>query len=326
MKNATTRLAGLDLNLIVVLRELLRQRHVTRAAERVGVTQPAASAALARLRRHFGDDLLVRRGGHYELSPVGARLAEQVDAVCDDIEALLATGDGFDPLTTRREFRMVVPDHSIALMGGELAAALHDGAPHARLHLVPARAALTSTIEHTIHTVDGVVSQPTGRFRMPEMRSLRLYRDRWVCVVAADNDRFGTDVADPEALAGATWVVPYHDDADFPSVIPVSRQLARLGVRPKVAVRVDSFQAVPYLVAASSHVALVQERLALGCARSLPLRLLDCPGATDGFEARLWWHALNDDDAGHRWFRELVTRVARAVAPDRDPARARPSG
>ncbi|TCK24340.1 LysR family transcriptional regulator [Pseudonocardia endophytica] len=315
MKNATARLAGLDLNLLVVLRELLRQRHVTRAADRVGVSQPAASAALARLRRHFDDELLVRRGGRYELSPVGEQLAEQVETVCDGIEALFATGGGFEPATTRREFRMVLPDHTIALMGGELAAALHGGAPHARLHLMLARAALTSTIEDTIHTVDGVVSQPTARFRMPEMRSARLYRDRWVCVAAADNERFGRDVVDLDALAGATWVVPYHDDTDFPSVVPVSRELARLGLRPRVTVRVDSFQAVPHLVAASGHVALVQERLALAC--GLPLRLLDCPGPGGRFEARLWWHARNDDDPAHRWFRELVVRVARGTVPDR---------
>jgi len=72
-------LAKLDLNLLVILRELIRERNVTRAAERVAVTQPAASAALARLRRHFDDELLVRRGTDYLLSPLAEKLAEPLD-------------------------------------------------------------------------------------------------------------------------------------------------------------------------------------------------------------------------------------------------------
>src|SRR5690625_5061297 len=75
-------LANLDLNLLVALRELLRERHVTRAAERLGVTQPAMSAALARLRRHFDDGLLIRKGNQYVLSALAEELRTQVEAVC----------------------------------------------------------------------------------------------------------------------------------------------------------------------------------------------------------------------------------------------------
>ena len=323
MKTATSRLARLDLNLLVVLRELLRERNVTRAAERVGVSQPAASAALSRLRRYFDDELLVRRGSRYELSALAVQLVEQVESVCEGVERLLATGDGFDPATSRREFRIMMPDHAIAMMGQALSGAMNSEAEQARLHVVLVREALAATIVHTIRVVDCVISQPTSRFRIPEMRSTPLYGDRWVCVVAADNTRFGTDVADPDELASATWVVPYHDDADFPSVVPVSRQLARLGVRPRVAVRVDSFQAVPYLVASTDHVALMHERFARDCARTLPLRILECPGPLEPFEARLWWHERHDDDPGHRWFRGLVVRAARTPGGGAAPVSAR---
>jgi DNA-binding transcriptional LysR family regulator len=81
MPRPIAHLANLDLNLLVALRELLRERSVTRAAERLGVTQPAASAALSRLRRHFGDELLVRDRGEYTLTPLGAQLPEQADDV-----------------------------------------------------------------------------------------------------------------------------------------------------------------------------------------------------------------------------------------------------
>jgi DNA-binding transcriptional LysR family regulator len=310
VKSATTRLTQLDLNLLVVLRELLRERNVTRAAKRVGVSQPAASAALARLRRYFDDDLLVRRGGRYELSPLALALVDQVETVCEGVERLVATGSGFDPATTRREFEIVMSDYVIAVLGERLSALVNANAASARLNVVLVREALSANIGHTIQVVDCVVSQPTSRFRIPEMRSTALFRDRWVCVVAAGNERFGEDVADLDELTEATWVVPYHDDATFPSVVPVSRQFTRLGVRPRVAVRVDSFQAVSHLVASTDHVALMQGRLAVACSRYLPLRILESPRPLEPLEIRLWWHVRHHDDPGHRWFRELVVRAA----------------
>jgi DNA-binding transcriptional LysR family regulator len=315
VKSATSRLAGLDLNLLIVLRELLRERNVTRAAERVGVTQPAASAALARLRRYFDDDLLVRRNGRYELSALAVQLDAQVESVYEGVERLLATGSRFDATTSRREFTIVISDYAVGVLGRPLTAAMSAESEHARLNVVLVRESLAANIGHTIRAVDCVVSQPTSRFRIPEMRSAPLFTDRWVCVAAADNARFGTEIADLTELRDATWVVPYHHDSDFPSVVPVSRQLARLGVRPQVAVRVDSFQAVPHLVASTDHVALVQERLARDCARYLPLRILACPKPLEPLEVRLWWHERYDEDLGHRWFRRLAIEAARGGSP-----------
>jgi len=100
-----THLANLDLNLLVALRELTRERSVTRAAQRLGVTQPAASAALSRLRRHFGDELLVREHGEYVLTSLGEQLAEQVEVVCTAAERLFAASSDFDPATSERCYR-----------------------------------------------------------------------------------------------------------------------------------------------------------------------------------------------------------------------------
>src|SRR2546421_12832895 len=117
MPRPIAHLANLDLNLLVALRELLRERSVTRAAERLGVTQPAASAALSRLRRHFGDELLVRDRGEYTLTPLGAQLAEQADAVCTAAQRLFAASAGFGPATSHPEFTLLLADHTIAVMG-----------------------------------------------------------------------------------------------------------------------------------------------------------------------------------------------------------------
>src|SRR5689334_2396942 len=128
-RHPAAHLANLDLNLLVALRELLRARNVTRAAARIGVSQPAASAALSRLRRHFDDELLVRGRSGYALSPLAMQLADQVETVCAAAERLFATGSKFDPATSRREFTLVMADYTIAVLGTAVSAAIGRDAP-----------------------------------------------------------------------------------------------------------------------------------------------------------------------------------------------------
>src|ERR1700751_619150 len=118
MRRRVAQLASLDLNLILVLRELLWERTVGRAAERVGVTQPAVSAALSRLRRHFGDELLVRVNRDYVLSPLAVQLKRKVEEICAPTEQFFAAGEAFDPASTRREFTLMMADYTVAVLGG----------------------------------------------------------------------------------------------------------------------------------------------------------------------------------------------------------------
>ena len=104
-------LRRMDLNLVLPLDALLEERHVTRAAESIGIGQPAMSAALARLRRLFGDPLLVRNGRVHELTPMGQSLVEPVRAVLTGLEQLLATTPHFDPGTDERTFTVVASDY-----------------------------------------------------------------------------------------------------------------------------------------------------------------------------------------------------------------------
>jgi DNA-binding transcriptional LysR family regulator len=187
MARPVSHLASLDLNLLVALRELLSERNVTRAAQRLGVTQPAASAALARLRRHFGDELLVRDKGGYALTALAVTLAEQVDAVCGAAERLFAASTHFDPATSEREFTLVMADYTIGVMGEALSQLVHEAAPRARLHIRLVRESLAAEYSGAIRFIDGMVAPPTHGFALPNTRSAELFRDRWVCLVAARN-------------------------------------------------------------------------------------------------------------------------------------------
>jgi DNA-binding transcriptional LysR family regulator len=306
-------LANLDLNLLVALRELIRERNVTRAAERIGITQPAASAALSRLRRHFGDELLVRGRGGYVLTPLAAQLAEQVEVVCAAAERLFTAGRQFDPATSRREFTLLMADYTVAVLGERLSRLMADEAPGTGLHIRLVGESLIADVTESIRLIDGVVAPPVSRFRIPEISSVELFSDRWVFVVPADSPLTATPSR--TELAELDWVVPYHRDQGYPSAAPITRQLVLLGIRPRVAVRVESYRAVPHFLTGPSRVALLQERLAVRVAGGLGLRMVDAPPELEPVAETLWWHRNFDDDPAHVWFRETIHRAALALAP-----------
>jgi DNA-binding transcriptional LysR family regulator len=109
------------------------------------------------------------------------------------------------------------------------------------------------------------------------------------------------------------WVIPHHPDSGYPASSPLAPLLAQLAARPRVAVRVDSYQATPYFVAGTDRVAVMQHRLARRFANRSDLRVLDCPGTPPDIVEIFWWHQRNDDDVAHDWFRTLLGRAARLL-------------
>jgi DNA-binding transcriptional LysR family regulator len=303
-------LAKLDLNLLVILRELIRERNVTHAAERLAVTQPAASAALGRLRRYFDDELLVRHKGHYELSPMAAQLAEHVELACAAAERVFTTDAEFDPATTTREFTLLMADYTIAVVGEQLSQLFERRAPGARLHVRLVRESLAIEAGETIRQIDGIVAPPMSPLMLPNVRSMELFRDRWVCVASAGNQIISADSPTLEELARVTWVAPYLPERGRPWAAPVSQQFAMLGIQPHAAIRVESYQAVPYFIAGTDRVALMQERLAGKLAESLDLRVMECPGASEAIVEALWWCEELDDDPAHMWLRQMLVQAS----------------
>ena len=122
-------LGGTDLNLMVALRALLEEGNVTKAGAKIGKSQPAMSTALARLRRHYQDELLVRVGRDYELTPFAKALVPSVQQTMQSVELALDTGQRFDPLTSRHAFRIDATDYAITVLA-EAAAAPHGRSSH----------------------------------------------------------------------------------------------------------------------------------------------------------------------------------------------------
>lgn len=310
-------LYSFDLNVLVTLRELIRERNVTRAAERLGVTQPAVSATLARLRKYFDDELLVREHGSYRLTPLAVSLAEGVEAVCAGAERLLAVDRQFDPATSEREFTCLMADYSVAVLGESLARRMHQEAPRVSFHLRLVRESLSTEYADFIRFIDGMIAPAGPVFRGPHMRSMPLFSDRWVCVVSPDNPAIENDGLTLATLSRLPWVAPYYQQSYEGG--PIARQLRILGIQPRIAVRVESYLVAPYFVAGTDRVALMQERLARQVAERLPIRILECPGDIEPLTETLWWHERYDDDPAHRFFREMLQEVAQQLGPPGTP-------
>ncbi|MFJ8652594.1 LysR family transcriptional regulator [Streptomyces rochei] len=300
-------LSRLDLNLVVALRALLEERNVTRAGQRVGLSQPAMSAALSRLRRHFDDDLLARVGGHYELTALGQVLLDRTTTAYDVLERLFASQADFDPAKERREFKLVASDYAVAVFGAELARFVHEEAPGIRLRFAQTPPTVVDATDALLSTSDGLL-MPHGV--ISDFPATDLYGDRWVFLVAEDHPSVD-DRLTRQDLARLPWVT-YQRTYDAPAV----RQLGMLGIEPRVEVSVDSFQIIPLLVAGTRRIALIQARLARLLAPLAGVRVVEPPYEAVPLREAMWWHPVHTHDAAHIWLRETAARVGRRMADE----------
>ena len=300
-------LVNLDLNLLVTLDALLHERNVTRTAERLAVSQPAVSAALARLRRHFGDPLLTRVGNRYELSPLAAQLAALTGPALAGVRRVFDVTPEFDPSRMEREFTLVTSDYAAAVLGPRLAGTVAEQAPGVRLRLEQTTPYAVDHAVDTLRSVDGLLL-PHGF--LTDLPHVDLYEDRWVCIVSTDHPDVG-DALTLDLLGELPWVVIYHRPTAF---APAAQQLRLIGVEPRVEVVVDGFLQMPFLVARTRRVALIQEQLARRLAEPAGVRVLPCPFEAVPLTEAFWWHPMYRNDPAHRWLRGVLAAAGRSLS------------
>lgn len=301
-------LANLDLNLLVTLDALLRERNVTRTAEALGVSQPAVSAALARLRRHFGDPLLARSGNRYQLTPLAAQLLALTEPAIAGVRRVFDVTPDFDPSQVEREFTIITSDYAATVLGPLIARRLAAAAPGVRLRL-RLRQTTPYTVDHahdTLRTADGLLL-PHGF--LTDIPFLDLYEDQWVCIVSTDNVLVGPELT-LDLLAELPWVVLYNLRTAF---APAAQQLRLLGIEPRVEVVADGFLPMPFLVAGTRRVALLQRRLATLLAIPAGVRVMPCPFDVVPLAEAFWWHPVYANDPAHVWLRGVLADAAAAL-------------
>jgi DNA-binding transcriptional LysR family regulator len=296
-------LANLDLNLLVTLDVLLRERNVTRTAESLGVSQPAVSGALGRLRRHFGDPLLARVGNRYELTPLAVRVAALTGPALAGVRRVFDATAEFDPSGLDREFTIVTSDYAATVLAPLIARRIAAEAPGARLHLQQTTPQAVDHAADTLRSADGLLL-PHGF--ITGLPYLDLYEDRWVCIVDARHPEVG-DALTLDQLAELPWVVYIDRPTAF---APAARQLRMLGIEVRVDVVVDGFAQMPFLVAGTRRIALLQERLARLLAPVAGARILDCPYEVVPVSEAFWWNPIHRNDPAHAWLRGLLLEAA----------------
>lgn len=307
--NRQMELGRLDLNLLVPLNALLQERSVTRAAGRLGLSQPALSASLRRLRRHFADELLIRRGNSYVLSALAVQLRHQLPEALRAVEQLFAEHPSFDPSTSEREYHLLGSDYAIAMIGRSLGNAISEAAPRARLrftrwNLLEALITGRSTLEEA----DGLII-PHGI--LSDMPHIDLFTDAWTGLVAADNRAVGEKLTVQQARSLA-WVVPFREAG----LRNIAEQALRMqGVELNTSLIVDSFLALPDLVANSPRAALIASRLAERACALGDVRTVELPYQPTPLIEAFWWHPARTRDPEHTWLRTLIQEAA-ATLPD----------
>ncbi|MEU0265164.1 LysR family transcriptional regulator [Nocardioides sp. NPDC006303] len=302
-------LRNLDLNLLVTLDALLEERNVTRAAGRLSLSQPAVSTALQRLRRHFGDELLARDGNRYELTPLAQQLREPTASALAGVERVFGASTTFDPETATREFTVIVSDYAAAVLGDRLATVTAERAPGVRLRLKAQSHFDVNHAPESLRSADGMVL-PHGF--LTDVPSQDLYEDSWVLVVSRDNALVG-DVVTLEDLGQMPWVMTHHQPTAF---TPAARQLSMIGIEPEIQVVVESFLPVPFLVAGTPRVALLQHHLASKLSDAAGVRVLDCPWDVVPLVEAFWWHPVHRSDPAHAWLRDTLIEAGRLVTGD----------
>jgi DNA-binding transcriptional LysR family regulator len=287
----------LDLNLLHALHALLTEQHVTRAGRRVGLSQPAMSAALARLRRYFDDELLIRNGNRYHLTPVATELLVPLERVMALVGETLAIRQPFDPSASQRELTVQLSDYALLVIVRPLLAAAHAEAPGVHLRFAGLERGPTAATP----PADLVIS-PTLR---PDDGSPELWADDWLMAVADGHPDVG-ERATVEQLSELTYV--RFQIADIPSAADV--HLAREGVSLHVGTTVASFTGALHLLRGTRWYTLAPRRLVAASGPAAGVRGLPCPVPLPPIVERLYCAGHREGDAAVAWLHDLICRVA----------------
>ncbi|MPY30904.1 LysR family transcriptional regulator [Streptomyces adustus] len=290
------RLASVNLNLLVPLLALLEERSVTKAAERVGLSQPAMSHALTRMRRLLGDDLVVRQGSGVTLTPRALELIAPLRGTLQQA-AQIVDFPSFDPATDQRVITVAMTNSTAFVVGPRLTRLVAERAPHATLRVrtitVPTEATFTEGGVDVVLISEGH-SSPYPRER--------LYDDRCVVVAAPDTP---PQAGALDLLTTEPHVVVDTDRRVFPYSV-----LEDEGIPYRVGLWISDFLLVPFHVARAGGVALLRYRVAATMRTLADLRIEEFPFPLPGLGIDMVWNPRLNDRHFVAWLRTLLYDAA----------------
>jgi len=296
-------LRGLDLNLLVALDALFAEKSVTRAGERLHLSQSATSGALARLREVFRDQLLVPVGRRMVLTPVAESLVEPVRDFLLQAESILNNNPVFDPGSSTRKFRLLMSDYVEAVLMAEALPRIGQFAPGIRFEFI------SNAVEGFDALDRGEIDlsiAPTIR-RSSEHPSERLFEDEFTCVVWAGNTRVKSAISLDEYLSLGHVVVRFGRHQELTTFDEWFME--RFGHERRIEVVTTALNLVSQLLVGTTRIATLHRRLALVHQRYLPLKLVKPPFEIATLQESMQWHKSRNRDPGTLWLRSLLKSV-----------------
>ncbi|HUO67034.1 MAG TPA: LysR family transcriptional regulator, partial [Gammaproteobacteria bacterium] len=283
---------------------LLRERNLTRAADTLGVAQPALSKTLAKLRRYFGDPLFVRAGNKMEPTTKALQLAGSVRTLLDDAVMLRAHHRPFDPASSQRQFTLSVVDAGLARLLPRLLAHLERHAPGVLLHIVPID---LEGLEAALEA--GHIDFALGAFSLLSKRIRRqpLWPIDYVSVVRRDHPRLGTKPSLESFVAERHILVSTTGTGH--SQQRVERALERALPPSRIVCRVSTFLAAAFTVSRTDLVATLPDAMVGETDGRLGLKVFATPLRLPRMETALLWHERFHRDPGNEWLRAAFAEL-----------------
>lgn len=293
------------MSLLVTLDALLQESSVTNAAKRLGLSTPAVSHALAKLRERFDDPLLVRAGRHMVLTPRAESLRGLVRHVITHAGRVFETPEPEDLRTLERTFTLSLTDYVMIVVGDHFDQLIREGAPAFQLRF------LLNTTDDAYKLRSGETDLAVGIYGSlpPELKMRPLLTDRLICVVREGHPSIG------ESISLAQYI-----EADHIQVAPRGRPggyvdsfLAEQGYTRRVTRAVPFFQIAFRMTANTDSILTIPERIAQLLAPPLGLKLLEPPLALQPYTLSMLWHPRYDNDFAHKWLRERLVEATQSA-------------
>jgi DNA-binding transcriptional LysR family regulator len=303
-------ISGVDLNLLKALDALLDERSVTRAAGRLGLTQPAVSAMLVRLRESFGDPLFVRTQRGVAPTPRALELAAPVKDVLRQIETLLQPA-AFEAAGAEFTLSLAATDYALRAIVTPFLRLLRARAPRVRVAVLPIDdQRLSSQLERgDLHLALTTADTTPG-----DLHARRLFDERYVCVLRQGHPDAAAGLMTLERFCALDHALVSYAGGAFRGV--TDEALARQGRQRRVALSVASFLILPEVLRASDLIAVAPRRLVAG---ETGLMLFDPPLEIPGFTKMAAWHERTHRDPAHRWARALLFEACGALERNEEP-------
>ena len=299
--NKTISLSSLDLNLLVVFDAILRDRNITVAARRVGLSQPAMSSALGRLRRTFDDPLFVRTGHGMQPTPYAQMLGPPIQRACELVASSLEIDTVFEPSAATTTFRFYMTDIGEAVFLPKLLMALGARAPKVRVRLqrIPEYGEQASMAAGDVDLAIGFFPDLKAGFFQQ-----RLYLDEFVCLLRADHPLAPGPITVRQFAEMRHAVIAM---AGTGHEAAVERAVARH--RLPVALTLPHFMAVPVIVSQTDYIVTVPRRLAQAFAGFPGIVMVESPISIAPFEIKQHWHERYHHDPANQWLRALIAEL-----------------